>query len=219
MNPGELSNTQRGSRQRDAIRLLFVLKAGCEPLLHEDESGASHIFRGEARLHAMDFWVRYPDYLADELLDLYEQKHDASLIEQVRRIFTEDEPDLRRIPMMRWRWGAFDRIDTAIAHLAVSKLIKLRKRQSGKKTIENEFLLFPDAISLVDRIPKEFPVLSWYDRRTRLVAWLAGDQGGNDLKQQQHKRIEYHATPMGQSIPPIKDQVWARFRKLTEAAA
>jgi hypothetical protein len=44
---------------RDAIRLLFVLSEGSRPLA-EPDGGATHIFRGEARLHALDFWMRYP---------------------------------------------------------------------------------------------------------------------------------------------------------------
>lgn len=218
-NQVNTSNTQHNDPRRDAIRLLFILKAGCEPLLQDDGSGASHIFRGEARLHALDFWVRYPDYLADELLDLYEQNHDTSLIEEVQRILTENEPDLRRIPMLRWRFGAYDSLDTAISYLILSKLIEARHRRYGEKILEYSFFLFPSAISLADRIAQEFPPLSWYDQRARLVVWLAGDRGGNALKQRQHDHTEYHATPMGQPIPPIQDKVRARFRILTEVAA
>ncbi|MBF0185548.1 MAG: hypothetical protein HQM06_14340 [Magnetococcales bacterium] len=211
--------TERSSRWRDAIRLLFILRTGGEPLPENDESGASHIFRGEARLHALDFWVRYPDYLADELLDLYEKNRDPELIYKVRSILADEEPDLRRLPMLRYRFGAYDPVDTAISFLSSRKLIKHRKRQSAEKIKEYDFLLFPNAVTLSDGIARDFPVLSWYEQRTRLVVWLAGGRGGNALKQHQHQRVEYHATPMGQTIPSIKDKVWARVNEFAEAAA
>ncbi|MBF0415572.1 MAG: hypothetical protein HQL79_11545 [Magnetococcales bacterium] len=219
MASGATINSKSISRRRDAIRLLFILVAGKEPLSINDESGANHIFKGETRLHALDFWVRYPDYLADELLDKYERNQDASLIQEVRRILTEEEPDLRRLPMMRWLRGAYDPVDTAISYLSARKLVQPRKRQSDEKVREYEFLIFPKAIFLAEHIVKEFPLLSWYDHRSRLVVSLAAGRGGNALKQQQHSRAEYHATLMGNPIPPIKDKVWARFRKLTEVAA
>ncbi|MBF0400282.1 MAG: hypothetical protein HQL90_05895 [Magnetococcales bacterium] len=184
-----------------------------------DKSGASHIFRGEARLHALDFWIRYPDYLAEELLDLYERNHDPELIHKVRSILADEEPDLRRLPMLRYRFGAYDPVDTAISFLSSRKLIKPRKWQSGARVKEYDFLLFPDAMTFPDSITKDFPVLSWYEQRTRLVVWLADSRGGNALKQQQHKRVEYHATPMGQTIPSIKDKVRARVHELMEVAA
>jgi len=57
---------------RDALRLLFLLVEGSEAISQPHPAGAARIFRSEARLHALDFWVRYPGYLAAELLDRFE---------------------------------------------------------------------------------------------------------------------------------------------------
>lgn len=56
---------------RDAIRILFILNAGGVPLTDPNDALVAKIFKGEARLHAFDFWMRNPDYLASELLDAY----------------------------------------------------------------------------------------------------------------------------------------------------
>ena len=220
MEHRHVSREIESSLRRNAIRLLFILVAGSEAITNPEKNGPTHIFSGEARLHALDFWVRYPDYLADELLDQYEITKNYSLIEDVRRIFSEDEPDLRKIPMLRYRFGAYEKIDTAMSYLSCRKLVKPRKRQSGDKIQEYDFLIFFDAISLLTRIVREFPQLQWYSHRARLVAQLAGNRGGNALKQHQHQRWdEYHITPMGQAIPSIADRVWIRFQSLEGVAA
>lgn len=53
------------------------------------------------RLQALDFWLRNPDYLADELLDEYEAGRRPDALNVVRKIFDDQEPDLRRLPMAR----------------------------------------------------------------------------------------------------------------------
>jgi hypothetical protein len=51
--------------KRDAIRVLFVLNAGKTHNTNTDSASLyPSFFRGEKRLQAMDFWVRYPDYRA-----------------------------------------------------------------------------------------------------------------------------------------------------------
>ena len=109
---------------RDAIRLLFVLSEGSQ-LLIEPIGNATHIFRGEARLHALDFWMRYPDYLASELLDRFERSGRHGDLALSRSIVSSDEPDLRRLPMMRYFFGAFDPIDNAISILKSRGLVTI----------------------------------------------------------------------------------------------
>ena len=91
---------------RDAIRILFILNAGGMPLVDPNDPTVAKIFKGEARLHAFDFWMRNPDYLASELLDGYEATGNADYRQAAEAIFESDEPDLRRIPMIRYLFGA-----------------------------------------------------------------------------------------------------------------
>jgi hypothetical protein len=50
------------SPHRDALRVLFILVKGSTPLTVDDSSGAAGIFtgifKGEARLYALDFWMK-----------------------------------------------------------------------------------------------------------------------------------------------------------------
>lgn len=60
-----------GYALRDALRLLFILVRGSQP--HPSPTAEwDRIFLGEKRALAIDFWIRYPDYLADQLLNLYQ---------------------------------------------------------------------------------------------------------------------------------------------------
>lgn len=74
---GETETPFRASREpsyrhRDALRLLFILVAGSEDADKPTQEFVK-VFRAEKRLMAIDFLVRYPDYLGDALLDLYEE--------------------------------------------------------------------------------------------------------------------------------------------------
>ncbi len=82
---------------QDAIRLLFILVNGGEKLRKSNENFVS-IFEGKAKLHAMDFW--------GELINKYEETQENRFLEIAKNIFKEREPDLRNIPMIRFRFGA-----------------------------------------------------------------------------------------------------------------
>lgn len=197
---------------QNAIRLLFILIHGSEQLPDSHSSGAKGIFKGETRLHAMDFWVRYPDYLAYELISIFQETGDVSLLNSAESIFEDQEPDLRRIPMMRYRFGAYDKIDNTLSVLVSKGLV----RQEGKKKVdgiqEYYYLLMPSAYSKTDEIRKEFPVLSWYEERAKLVAKVAGSRGGAALKNRQYEHISYATTSGGSIIPPITEEVRKNFR-------
>lgn len=195
---------------RDAIRLLFVLSEGSRPLPEADR-GATHIFRGETRLHALDFWMRYPDYLAAELIDRFERDGQAGDLDVADSIMGSDEPDLRRLPMVRYFFGAFDPIDNALSILKARELVTITGRKSGDRPIETNFLIYPKAFEVCDNAVKTAPVLGWYRDRARLVCELAGTATGGALKDRQYERSQYAGTELGYQIPSIADAVRQRL--------
>ncbi|MEH3116296.1 MAG: hypothetical protein PGN25_01355 [Methylorubrum populi] len=104
----------KADHHRNALRILFILTRGSRPAPEAGVEGFDRVFTGESRVHALDFWMRYPDYLADELLTLFEATGDPSHLDEARRIFDRDEPDLRRVPMMRFYFGAYEPLDTVL---------------------------------------------------------------------------------------------------------
>lgn len=199
---------------RDAIRLLFVLSEGSQ-LLIEPIGNATHIFRGEARLHALDFWMRYPDYLASELLDRFERSGRHGDLALSRSIVSSDEPDLRRLPMMRYFFGAFDPIDNAISILKSRGLVTITGRKSGNSIIETNFLVYPKAFEVCEAAIRTAPVLQWYRDRAKVVCDLAGSDSGGALKARQYKRSQYAETKRGSLIPSIADDVRKRLDAIT----
>ncbi len=196
---------------RDALRLLFLLVEGSDAIVPPHAAGAVRIFRGEARLHALDFWVRYPDYLAAELLDRYERGGNAQDLDLARRIMEMEEPDVRRVPMIRFFFGAYDPIDTAMSVLSSRRLVSVTGRKSGGKVHETDFLVMPGGVALTGEAVRKAPVLGWYAERSRVVVELAGKRTGAALKDAQYQRSYYAGTEHGAEIPSIKEVVAVRL--------
>ena len=129
------------SPHRDALRILFILKAGGSYI---DSPTAEQLllFKGEARLQAFDFWMRNPDYLAAELLDLFSETKDKGYYHAAQVILDDDEPDLRRVPMVRYFFGAYERLDDALSLLRSRELIRITGvKGANNKVLETDFVL------------------------------------------------------------------------------
>ncbi len=202
------------SAHRDALRLLFVIEAGSRPLTSPDASDTVAIFKGETRLWAFEFWMRNPDYLAAELLDLFETTADAAYLHQAEAIFRNEEPDLRRVPMIRYCFGAFDRLDDAMALLRSRDLIRITGIKTFDKVRETDFLLTRRGADFCATCVVQAPVLAWYRDRASLVAKVAGERSGNALKEKQYNQATYAETKLGGIIPPIAAEVAQRLAEM-----
>ena len=202
-----------GHVYRDAFRLLFILVCGSAPLEspHDDWDRA---FYGEKRALAIDFWLRYPDYLADQLLNIYSNVGDESVLRAAERIFEEDEPDIRLVKMIRWRRGAFDDLQTSLAVLGYRGLARSMKRKLPTGSYRYEYLTGPKAREFLDEAVAGQPGLAWYERQTQLALQVAQDKSGSALKDIHYAEGEYAATPYGASIPSIKNRVLERIASI-----
>jgi hypothetical protein len=198
---------------RDALRVLFIIRAGGSSL-ESPLKGITSIFRGEARLHAFDFWVRNPDYLAAELLDAFESSQNADYLEIVESIFRNEEPDLRCLPMIRYFFGAYDRLDDSLSLLRSRELIQITGTKSSQKVQETDFLLTDKGEQFCVSCLQEAPTLAWYFNRAQLVAQVAGDRSGSALKQKQYERNSYADTAIRSTIPSIAAETAARLERL-----
>lgn len=186
-----------GFHYRDAIRLLFILALGSEP--SSAGADAIQVFRGEKRAMAIDFLVRYPDYLADELLTLYEAERDPDILTAVQGIFDAGEPDVRLVRMVRWHRGAFQNIETPLAILQSRQLVRAL-RQAGRQR-RHDFIVEPAAFAFMRDVIAQQPS-------------LAGLRSGSSLKDDQYLHPEYRDAPLGTEIPPIQGRVLARLERL-----
>ncbi|ESX46833.1 hypothetical protein X760_22530 [Mesorhizobium sp. LSHC422A00] len=200
-------------RHRDALRLLFILVAGSEDVDRPTEEVVS-VFRAEKRLMAMDFLVRYPDYLGDALLDLYEETREPELLEAVQRIFINDEPSIRLVRMVRWRHGAYQNVEDALAMLSYYGLARpMQLAGDDGKIRRYEYLILPKAISFLEKCVQDYPELAWYRDRLALVMRVASGKSGSALKEWQYEHPQYGSTIQGDVIPTIQEQVEQRLTK------
>lgn len=156
------------TRTQHAIRLLVLMDRTGEPVADGDPPGAVKAVRSELRLQAMDFWMRNPDYLADELLSAVESGALADgFLDIARSLLDDPEPELHYYPMPRWFYGAYEAIDDAMALLETYGLATFRRSgEPGTKSHRNQMFLTAAGGQAVCELTAD-PVLGWYRRWPR----------------------------------------------------
>ncbi len=158
--------------------------------------------------------MRYPDYLANELLNAYEVNGSKAVFDTAKRIFDDREPDLRHLPMIRYHFGAFEPLDNALAILRAADLIRIKRSGQPGHIQRHLYLLTQQGLEAMDSLAHAAPELAWYKDRAQLVAEVAGEQGGKALKDRQYLQKEYAETDLSQPIRSISERVMNRLRVL-----
>lgn len=207
------------ARKRDAVRLLFILTYAGESVGRNAPDGTVKVVEAEMRVQALDFWVRNPDYLAWELMEQYEQtgKLKKDLLQQAELVMAGEEPELRRLGMLRYRFGAYEALDDAMATLSLSGLALMRRKYRDKGIAQTNFYLTESGEEKARELSGIDP-LHWYAERAALVAKVSGNRKGSILKKHQYKIAEYHDAKHGRIIQPIYRQVKVRLAALREAS-
>lgn len=177
--------------------------------------------RSEQRLQACDFWMRNPDYLADALIDDEEAGKRSDGIALACGILDDREPQIRRLPMTKWRFGAYEELSDVLAPLLLYGFVAHRAAVRGDRSVaEHDFWLMPEGEAFAQNlVAADNELFHWYVDRARLIATVARTTGGSALKDRQYKRIEYAMTPGMSLIPQITDSVRARLAAATHEAA
>lgn len=200
------------TRTQHAVRLLVLLDQCGEPPTELDPPGMVSVVRSELRLQATDFWLRNPDYLADELITMVESGLvDDSYMAVARRLLQDAEPDLRYYPMPKWLHGAYEPLDDAFSVLETYGLATAARRGTpGQNVAQTQFFLtIAGAVATAD-LARE-PVLGWYAKQVKLVALVAGEDVGSRLKERQYLQTTYANTELGLNIASIADRVRERL--------
>jgi hypothetical protein len=210
---------RRASRWQSAVRLLLLVDAaGQEPNTDVDgvvPPDVVRVVRGQVQLQKLDFWVRYPDYLAHELMIEFENAPgERSLLSLAGDILDSEEPDLRRLPMLRYRFGAFEQLDDALALLVEKGLIRKTQLLNRSRVSEHRYWLLERGREVAEGMLAEAPALEWYADRTRLVVALVEGHGGTQLKNRQYLVRAYADTPTGAYIPSIAGEARERLARL-----
>lgn len=204
------------SDQQSAVRLLAAICAAARtPTGNELGADVVGVLRAQSRLQALDFWIRYPDYLANELLNAFEKTGSQGDFELARRIFDDREPDLRRVPMIRYHFGAFEPLHNPLSILQSRGLVRQHRHGKPGHVTDTWYLLTKAGQEAMDKLADAAVELAWYRDRAAVAARVAGAAGGAALKDRQYLQDEYAATPLKGMIPSIADRVRVRIEALT----
>ena len=116
------------SREQTAVRLLFILDRLGEPCGPETGAppSALRVIQAERKLAKLDFLVRNPDYLADQILGACEAgRLPKERLLDARAVLSEREPDLHTYRMLRNKHGAYEPLNNALAVLRHPGLIQI----------------------------------------------------------------------------------------------
>lgn len=206
------TNRPEATKNQHAVRVLVLLKTCGDPVSDTDPDGFVQVIRSELRLQALDFWLRNPDYLADQLLDKMESDElDAvSYLPLVHELLNGSEPNLHWYPMPKWLRGAYEALDDAFSILQSYGLAEVRRKGRPPYRYRNEFFLKPAGVIAADELSKD-PVLSWYAKQAELVNLVAGADKGGRLKERQYQQAEYAETQLGLRIASIAPRVRERL--------
>jgi hypothetical protein len=200
---------------QSALRLLFLVVAGATTPEKPWKPGYDSVFAGATRLHALDFWVRYPDYLAEELITRHERHGNRAALSAAESILKSEEPELRHVPKLRHLFGAYERLDQPLAILKSRDLVQPLSRKMPNNFDEYEYWSGPKARAFLDDACRAVPPLVWYRDRTALVLDVAGADSGDALKARQKQQAEYLTARYRTDIPMIADRVRARLAAVT----
>jgi hypothetical protein len=212
------------SKMQDAVRLLMLINSAAETLSApppDDPALATAVgvLRSQVRLQKLDFWVRNPDYLADELLNEYERDADPALLGLAEDILDSEEPEIRRYPMLRYLFGAYEPLDFALSVLRQADLVVHRARGTIEHKTQHDYYLLQRGREVAIEVAATYPELGWYATRSNLVVALTEGQGGTELKDRQYLQEEYVQTAHNNRIPSIAERARVRLRQLRDASS
>lgn len=209
------------SRMQDAVRLLLLIDGAAEALADppppQAPAGAIAVLRTQVALQKMDFWMRNPDYLANELLDRYEDTGAADLLAEAERILMSEEPEVRRYPMLRYRFGAYEPLDGALSVLSSVGLVLRRREGRPGHTRQHNYYLTAAGRSVAREMVADVPELSYYVDRVALLVRLTSGYGGTQLKDIQYDQQEYAEAALNSRIQSIAPRVRSRLLAMTGA--
>lgn len=210
------TRTRGGSSSQTAARILILLDVLGLPVEHPcPVPNAVRVVRSLTRLEKLDFWLRNPDYLADELMTEYEEGRlpEATVREHVRRMLGELAAGYH-YPMIRFHFGAYEIVDNALAKLKATGLIAHRRGADAGDRARHDYYLLVKGAEHAAQMRESLTELKWYDQQADAIAFLAEAMQGSAARRRQYDQPEYRGARIGTEIPPVFERARARASDL-----
>ncbi|WP_454826644.1 hypothetical protein [Paraburkholderia xenovorans] len=190
---------------RDALRLLFILaRAGDVPAGKATVPDAVRVVASEKKLQKMDFWVRNPDHFAYALLQAHNDDASAGYLAIAQSIADSEEPELRRDAMLKFLYGAYEPLDTALAPLFTYGLARMVR---DRETRTRAYFLLSKGLERADQMAAEMSEGKWYSDRATLVGDFCKGKSGDELARWQYRHPSYSGAKHGETIKSIAREV------------
>lgn len=202
---------------KDRLRIFLILFYFGDDFSSDEYPEYKKIFKSEVRIQKIDFLIRNPDYLAYELLLIAtkDPSRKQEIKEIVKSIYDTAEPQLRRLEMERFFFGAYEDIDDVIGFLkSVGFIGFTSKKSSDLKTIDKQYFVTQYAISKVNSTIDNLSALAWYTKRCELIKHYFGNLSGSQLKVSQYQIEEYRNTSFKNFIGEISETVKSDYYRI-----
>lgn len=196
---------------RDRLRITLILYTFSEPVQIVENAEIERAFYTEIKIQALDFLLRYPDFLSCELMDLMLNDIciDKSEIQSiVKEIYQADEPILRVDEMQKFFYGAYESIDSIILFLKSVRFVDFdSKRRSDLQPYDKTYYITSRCIQQVENNLLNISSVRWYYDRCQLIKKYFNHFNGTELKKRQYKYKEYANIPYTKIIQNLNEQV------------
>lgn len=199
---------------RDRLRIIIILYTCCDRLDHHKKDHYG-IFRGEIKIQALDFLLRYPDFLSMELMSLIDEGaavDQSEIREIIHQIYQQKEPEIRVEEMEKFFNGAYESIDEVISfHVGVGFLHHESKRRTDGKNYDKQYYITNDCVTRIEEHLKEIAAVKWYFERCELLKRYFNHFSGTELKSRQYRYTEYSGVSYKSYIKNINGRVNAAY--------
>ncbi len=201
---------------RDRLRIILILYVFCEA--DKNHSGDIYgVFRTEVKIQALDFLLRYPDFLSFELMDLMD--NDPSIDQgeiraTIENIYENKEPEIRVEEMEKFFYGAYESIDDSIAFLiSVGFIEHDSKKNTEGRAYDKKYFVTQSCADKIENNLKDILSVKWYFDRCELIKKYFNGFTGTELKARQYRYSEYSDISYKSHIQNIDEKVKSAFNE------
>lgn len=197
-------------KTRDRLRIILILYTFSKPIRLKENAEIARVFHTEIKIQALDFLLRYPDFLSCELMDL--MNTDGSINKSeiqaiIKKIYQDEEPTLRVDEMQKFFYGAYESIDSIILFLKSVGFVDFdSKRRSDLQPYDKVYYITQRCIQQIESNLLNIQSVKWYYDRCGLIKEYLGHFNGTELKKRQYKYQEYNV-PYTMLIQNLNEQV------------